>query len=54
MAQEIGAVAYIECSALTQENLKEAFDAAIQASQKKHSTDDKHRNKNKLCSCILL
>lgn len=32
VADEIGAVAYIECSALTQKNLKDAFDTAIMAS----------------------
>lgn len=31
MAQEIGAVAYIECSALTQKNLARVFDIAIRA-----------------------
>ncbi|KAM3864537.1 rho-related GTP-binding protein RhoU [Diretmus argenteus] len=32
MAQEIGAVSFAECSALTQKNLKDAFDSAILAS----------------------
>uniref|UniRef100_H3C738 Uncharacterized protein n=1 Tax=Tetraodon nigroviridis TaxID=99883 RepID=H3C738_TETNG len=32
LAQELGAVGFCECSALTQKNLKEAFDAAILAS----------------------
>uniref|UniRef100_A0A8C5BZV1 Ras homolog family member U n=1 Tax=Gadus morhua TaxID=8049 RepID=A0A8C5BZV1_GADMO len=33
LAQEIGAVGFAECSALTQKNLKDAFDAAILASK---------------------
>lgn len=32
LAQELGAVGFAECSALTQKNLKDAFDAAILAS----------------------
>uniref|UniRef100_A0A667ZN25 Ras homolog family member U n=1 Tax=Myripristis murdjan TaxID=586833 RepID=A0A667ZN25_9TELE len=32
LAQEIGAVSFAECSALTQKNLKDAFDSAILAS----------------------
>jgi GTPase SAR1 family protein len=37
-AKEYGAYAYIECSALTQENLKETFDAAILAALTPAST----------------
>lgn len=32
LAQELGAVGFAECSALTQKNLKDAFDSAILAS----------------------
>lgn len=37
-AQELGAVSFTECSALTQKNLKDVFDAAILASL--HQTDN--------------
>uniref|UniRef100_A0A4W5Q0S8 Ras homolog family member Ub n=1 Tax=Hucho hucho TaxID=62062 RepID=A0A4W5Q0S8_9TELE len=34
LADKVGAVAYVECSALTQKNLKEVFDAAIAVGMK--------------------
>ncbi|KAM3877152.1 ras homolog family member Ua [Diretmus argenteus] len=37
-AVEIGAVAYMECSSLTQKNLKEVFDAAIVASLQNYNS----------------
>jgi len=49
MAQEIGAVAYIECSALTQKNLSRFFDIAIRAGLGKYPKM-KHRKKPQ---CIL-
>jgi Ras family protein U len=39
-ARQIGATTYIECSALTQLNLKEVFDAAILAAIKKQPTSE--------------
>jgi cell division control protein 42 len=46
-AKEYGAYAYIECSALTQENLKETFDAAIVAAL----TPASSKRKGILCCC---
>ncbi|KAK5915167.1 hypothetical protein CesoFtcFv8_000784 [Champsocephalus esox] len=47
-AMDIGAVAYMECSSLTQKNLKEVFDTAILASLQSCSSNKKHpRGKQK-------
>ena len=42
-ARRIGAESYIECSALTQHNLKEVFDVAVRAALVRH--DDKNQRK---------
>ncbi|XP_041843203.1 ras homolog family member Ua [Melanotaenia boesemani] len=46
-AMEIGAVAYMECSSLTQKNLKEVFDTAILASLQNNSSRKQPRGKQK-------
>ncbi|KAM4603136.1 ras homolog family member Ua [Polymixia lowei] len=49
-AVEIGAVAYMECSSLTQKNLKEVFDAAIVASLQNYNhktAGGKHKRQRK-------
>ncbi len=48
LAQQVGAMQYIECSALTQKNLKEVFDQAILASlDKKGILQQCHGGKKK-------
>lgn len=49
MAQEIGAVHYIECSALTQRNLSKVFELAIRAGLGKYKKPKKHKKYQKCC-----
>jgi len=46
--RDIGAVNYLECSALTQEGLKTVFDEAIRAAM------NKPKPNNNKCSCVVL
>lgn len=50
MAHEIGAIQYIECSALTQRNLSKVFEIAIRAGLGKYKKSKKGRKFNK---CVL-
>lgn len=46
-ANDIGALRYLECSALTQLNMKEVFDAAILAAMDTRGLIQKHSNGGK-------
>lgn len=51
MKETIGAKAYIECSAKTQENLKQVFDEAIQIVLKGRSSSQRKKEAKK---CLIL
>lgn len=50
MAQRIGAVAYVECSALTKEGVRNVFEIATRASLSRR----RKKNSGKKTNCITL
>ena len=48
MVEDVGAVAYVECSALTQEGLKNVFDEAIRAAL----APSKKESKSGICAVL--
>ncbi|KAH6625774.1 P-loop containing nucleoside triphosphate hydrolase protein [Boeremia exigua] len=54
MARELGAVKYVECSALTQYKLKDVFDEAIVAALEPPATRKEGKGPKKEKKCIIL
>ena len=54
LAQKIGAKMFMECSALTQKNLKEVFMNSIQCALEKKSKQTKNSRKRRHAKCLLL
>ena len=55
MREKIGAAAYVECSALTQDNLKKVFDVAVDVNvrAKARGGDDADKNEAPTCRCVV-
>jgi len=51
LAKDVGAQAYIECSALTQQNLKQVFDSAIRIALSAAAKEETTKKKSK---CAIL
>ncbi|KAH8638860.1 Cell division control protein 42 [Alternaria alternata] len=54
MARELGAVKYVECSALTQYKLKDVFDEAIVAALEPPAAKKEGGERKKGKKCIVL
>lgn len=54
MAKELGAVKYVECSALTQYKLKDVFDEAIVAALEPPATRKEGKGAKKEKKCVIL
>ncbi|CAH2057976.1 unnamed protein product, partial [Thlaspi arvense] len=52
LRKEIGALAYIECSSKTQQNVKEVFDAAIKVVLQPPTKTKKQKNKFSFCHVL--
>jgi Ras-related C3 botulinum toxin substrate 1 len=52
LAEQIGAVCYLECSALTQEGLKRVFEEAIRAVIGRPDTPSEPKKKKKKCFIV--
>ena len=54
LAQSLGCEMYVECSSLTQRNLKDVFDSAIVAGISSRNTRERKKNKKKKKICTIL
>lgn len=54
LAKQVGAKAYVECSAVTQKGLKTVFDESVRVAMKAMQDRRKHLKKQKTAKCIIM